>query len=64
MELDDLKKMADLASENYKPVNDNTMELINYKSPGTLAHLAQKIKMGLFPFPITVVLTKNREYEL
>jgi len=56
MELDDLKKMADLATENYKPVNNNTMELINHKSQGTLAQLAQKIKMGLFPFPITVVL--------
>ena len=56
MELDDLKKMADLATENYKPVNNNTMELINHKSQSTLAHLAQKIKMSLFPFPITVVL--------
>lgn len=56
MELDDLKKMADLATENYKPANNNTMELITHKSQGTLEQLAQKLKMGLFPFPITVVL--------
>jgi len=56
MQLDDLKKMTDLATENYKPVNNNTMELINHKSQSALAHLAQKIKTGLFPFPITVVL--------
>ena len=56
MELDELKEMADTTTNNYTPLNNNIMELISHKSQGALAPLAQKIKMGLFPFPITAVL--------
>jgi len=56
MELDELKELADSTTNNYTPLNNNIMELISHKSQGALAQLAQKIKMGLFPFPIIAVL--------
>ena len=56
MELDDLKRIADQSASDYKPINDNIMELIHLKSQGPLAGLAQKLKAGLFFFPLAAIL--------
>lgn len=56
MELDDIKKMVDISSENYEPINNNIMELISHKSQSPLSRLEQKIKIGLVPFPLTALL--------
>ena len=55
MELDDLKNIVDTSTNNYKPINNNIMELISHRSQSTLSDLAQKIKIGLIPFPLTVL---------
>ncbi len=56
MELDDLKKMVDISTNNYEPINNNIMELISHKSQSPLSRLEQKIKIGLVPFPIAALL--------
>ena len=55
MELDDLKNIVDTSTSNYKPIN-NILEVISHKSQNSLAGLAQKIQIGLIPFPLTVLL--------
>ncbi len=55
MELDDLKNIVDTSTRSYKPVNNNIMELLSHKSQNSLSGLAQKIKIGLIPFPLTVL---------
>ena len=56
MELDDLKKMVDISTQNYEPLNNKIMELISHKSQSPLSRLEQNIKIGLVPFPLAALL--------